>query len=177
MEKKFATSWKSSIQVRKQRKYRYNAPLHIKQKMLSVHLSAELRKKHGLRSIQLRKGDKVKILRGQFKKKEGKVDRVNLKQQRVFVVGIETIKKEGSKVPFPLTPSNLMITELELSDKKRKKKLEAGATKKETKETKETKVGKETQAKTTTVKETNTETSTKTSPQKENTKEENNTTK
>ena len=112
--------------MRKQRKYRYNAPLHIKQKMLSAHLSKELRTKYGTRNIPVRKGDTVKVSRGQFKKKQGKVERVILKQERVFVAGIETIKRDGSKVLFPLSPSNLIIVEVEMSDKRRKEKLEKG---------------------------------------------------
>tara|TARA_Y100000310_G_C20461464_1_gene705585 strand:- start:141 stop:584 length:444 start_codon:yes stop_codon:yes gene_type:complete len=121
----FTKTWNRSIQPRKQRRYRYEAPLHIKQKFLHVHLSADLRKKYGLRNVQVRKGDKVKILRGSHKKKEGKVERVNLGREHVFVTGVEIIKREGTKVPSQLSPSNLMIIELNLSDKKRKKKLEA----------------------------------------------------
>ncbi|MEK6835561.1 MAG: 60S ribosomal protein L26, partial [Nanoarchaeota archaeon] len=34
------------------------------------------------------------------------------------------VKLDGSKVYYPLHPSNLMITELNLNDKKRKAKLE-----------------------------------------------------
>ena len=121
----FTASWNKSIQVRKQRKYRYNAPLHHRQKMVHVHLSPELRKKYGIRNTQVKKGDKIKVLKGQFKKKEGKVERVILKRERVFVAGIELIKKEGTKVPVALTPSNLMITELNLDDRRRKQKLES----------------------------------------------------
>jgi large subunit ribosomal protein L24 len=121
---KFATSWKSSVQPRKQRKYTYNLPLHLKQKQMHVHLSADLRKKYGYRNILVRKGDKVKILKGQFAKKEGKVDTVTLNKGKVYVVGVEIIKKDGTKLPCPLLPSNLMITELDLSDRKRKDKLE-----------------------------------------------------
>ena len=124
VQKSFSTSWKRSTQPRRQRKYRYNAPLHVKQKLVHVHLSADLRKKYDTRNVQVRKGDKIKILRGKFSKKEGKVERVNLKRERVFVTGIEFIKKDGSKVYAPLSPSNLMIIELNLDDKKRKKKLE-----------------------------------------------------
>ena len=133
----FSTSWKRSTQTRKQRKYRYNAPLHVKQKMLHIHLSADLKKKYGIRNTQVKKGDKVKVLRGQFKKKEGKVERVNLKQEKVFITGIELIKKEGTRVPVALSPSNLMIMELNLDDRRRKTKLEA-----------KNKVEKETPAKT-----------------------------
>lgn len=118
--KKFSTHWKSSTQPRKQRKYRYNAPLHVRQKLVHVHLSSELRKKHGTRAAQVRKGDKVKVMRGKFKRQEGKVERVNLKRERVFISGLEYTKKNGSKVPVSFHPSNLLITVLELSDKRRK---------------------------------------------------------
>ncbi len=123
-EKKFSTSWKRSTQPRKQRKYRHNLPLHLKQKMLHVHLSPELRKKYEIRNILIRKGDKVRVMRGQFAKKEGVVERVNLKRERVYVNGIENIKKDGTKLLYPLNSSNLMILSFDLSDKIRKQKLE-----------------------------------------------------
>ena len=125
MTKIFSTAWKSSTQPRKQRKYTYPPPLHIKQKFLHVHLSSELRQKYGHRNAQIKKGDKIKVLRGNFAKKEGRVERVLLKLGKVFVNGVEIIRKNGTKVPFPLHPSNLLIVELELNDKKRKAKLES----------------------------------------------------
>ena len=128
----FSTTWKSSTQPRKQRKYRYNSPLHVKQKLVHTTLSKDLRKKHGVRNTQVKTGDKVKILRGKFKGKEGKVERVSLKYEKVFVTGIENIKKDGNKVMVPLVPSNLMIVDLKLDDKKRKSKL-AGSSDKEEK--------------------------------------------
>jgi large subunit ribosomal protein L24 len=73
----------------------------------------------------LKKGDRVKVLRGQFAKKEGKVEKINLKQEKVFVTGIEIIKKDGGKLPFALLPAKLMILELDLGDKLRKEKLES----------------------------------------------------
>ena len=118
--KKFSTSWKRSTQPRKQRKFRYNAPLHVRQKLVHVHLSSELRQKQGTRAMQVRKGDKVKVLRGKFRKQEGKVERVELKRERVFVTGMEYTKKNGTKVPVALRPSNLMIVALEMADKRRK---------------------------------------------------------
>ena len=39
-------------------------------------------------------------------------------------MGVDYVKKNGSKVVFGLRPSNVMILELQLSDKKRKAKLE-----------------------------------------------------
>ena len=120
----FVKTWNKSIQPRKQRKYIHNAPLHIKQKLVHVHLSAELRKKYGLRNVQIKKGDKVRVLRGQFTKREAKVERVDLKRQRLFLTGVESVKKDGTKVIVGFPPSNMMIIELNLSDKKRKQKLE-----------------------------------------------------
>lgn len=124
MESKHSTSWKSSIQPRKQHKYRFNAPLHIRQSFMHVHLSPELRKKHNKRATQIRKGDTVKVLRGEFSGKIGKVTQVLLKKEKVLVEGIEVVKKDGSKIVRFLHPSNLMITNLDLSDKKRKQNLE-----------------------------------------------------
>lgn len=120
---KWSSLWKSSKKPGKQRKYRHNAPLHIKQELMGCHLSPELRKKYGVRAVQLRKGDKVKMLRGSFKKKTGKVDEVDLKNLKVSIAGIEINKKEGSKVKPYFHPSNLVITELDLSDKRRESKL------------------------------------------------------
>ena len=122
--KEFSTNWKKSKKPRKQRKYRFKAPLHIKQKFVHVHLSKELREKHKKRNTTVRKGDTVTVLRGQFKGKSGKIDRVNLKTTKVYIQGIESAKKDGTKTFYPFSPSNLMIIELNLSDKKRAKSLE-----------------------------------------------------
>jgi large subunit ribosomal protein L24 len=133
MEKKFSTSWISSTQTRKQRKYRANAPLHTQQKFVGVHLSKELRTKYGVRSVPLRKGDTVKVCRGQYKGKTGKVEEISLKKNKIFLEGINIVKKEGSKSRIPLNPTNLMITSLVLEDKKRKAKIERNTKKKEEK--------------------------------------------
>ena len=124
MKTKFSSSWIRSKQPRKQRKYRYNAPLHLKQKFVGAHLSKELRKKYGKRSANLRKGDNVKIMRGQFKNKSGKIEKVDLKKTQIFVSGMGIVKKDGTKVRFPIHPSNLMITELNMDDKRRIEKFE-----------------------------------------------------
>lgn len=122
--KEFSGTWKSSKKPRKQRKYRLNAPLHIKQKFASAHFSKDLKKKYGKRNVGLRKGDKVKVMRGQFRNKEGKIEKIDLKKTRIFVNGIEITKKDGTKKMIALHPSNLMITELNLDDKLRQNTLE-----------------------------------------------------
>lgn len=123
MKTLFSKTWKASKKPRKQRKYRYKAPLHIKRKFLTVNLTKDLREKHGTRNTPVRKGDTVRILRGKYKDKEGKIDYVFPKKGIVYIEGFEKPKGEGSKVREPFQPSNLQIVNLNLSDKIRKKKL------------------------------------------------------
>lgn len=125
--KAWVSSWKSSGKVRKQRKYAYTAPLHIKQQLLGAHLSKELRTKHHRRSVGVRAGDSAKVLRGEFRGKTGKIERVLLRSCRVHLSGVELTKRDGSKVPYPLHPSNLLITGLALDDKRRQQRMERAA--------------------------------------------------
>ncbi len=119
MKKTFSTKWKASSQPRKQRKYSANAPLHIKRKLLGVNLSKELRKKHNRRNIPAVKGDTVKIMKGTFKKKSGKIISIDTKNSKIKIEGIMVKKQDGSKANVKIPPSNLQITELNLNDKKR----------------------------------------------------------
>ena len=90
---------------------------------MSVRLSDELQKRHSKRSVRVKKGDKVKIMKGQFKGKSGNVESVDSKTVKVYVAGIEFQKKDGTKIKYPISPSNIMITELSLTDKKRQESL------------------------------------------------------
>ncbi len=108
---------------RKQRKMLYNAPKHRRQKMMKAHLSDELYGKYGLRSLTVRKGDIVKVMRGKFKGHEGKVVKVNLKNMRVAVEGVTVRKVDNTAVQYWIHPSNLMLIKLDLSDPKRKEKI------------------------------------------------------
>lgn len=119
MKKLFSKSWKASKQPRKQRKYLYNAPLHLRRRFLNTTLSKELRKKLGRRNLSVIKDDEVKILKGHYKGKIGKVIRVNIKKARVSVDQAYRLKLDGSKSYYPIHPSNLMIINLNLKDKKR----------------------------------------------------------
>jgi large subunit ribosomal protein L24 len=121
MKSSFSISWLSSTQPRKQRKFRFNAPLHIKGKFLRARLSKELSKKHATRNVRVRKGDKVRLMRGQFKGTTGTVDAVDLARERIYVSGVALVKKDGGKVPYPIHPSNVQIIEL-AEDKRRFKK-------------------------------------------------------
>lgn len=114
----------SSKQPRKQRKFLYNAPLHVRQKLMSAPLSRELREKYKVRNLPVRVGDKVRIMRGDYKGHEGKVVEVDLKRYRIYVEGATLRKTNGTEVFYPIHPSNVMIIELNLEDEKRKKIIE-----------------------------------------------------
>ncbi len=120
MKSIFSASWKSSASPRKQRKYRFNIPMHSRKEQLAVHLSKTLREKHKTRSLSVRTGDKVRVLRGTHKGKEGAVESIDAKNYRVYVAKVEHVRKEGGNSPYPLQPSNLMIVDL-AKDKKRLK--------------------------------------------------------
>lgn len=124
MKKQFSTAWKSSSQPRKKRKYSAKAPLHIKMKFLSSMLSKDLRKKLGKRNMKIRKGDKVKILRGEFSGKEGKITNVFPKISKVTIENIQRKKRDGSKVDVKMDSSNLQIMEINQSDRKEQPKKE-----------------------------------------------------
>lgn len=115
----FSKSWKKSTKPEKQRKYLYNAPYHLRGKFMSSPLSGDMKKKLGRSKVRVRSGDKVKILRGQFKGKEEKVESVDLGNYRVYIEKVEQVKKDGTKTYYPIHPSNLMITEANTEDKKR----------------------------------------------------------
>ncbi len=84
-------------------------------------LSDELKEKHEIKSIQVCVGDTVKVLRGDNKGKEGKVAKVDLKKMTIAVDGVTVTKADGTEVPRPMHPSNVMITKLELKDERRLK--------------------------------------------------------
>lgn len=109
----------TSSQPRKQRKSRYQAPLHLRHKFLGALLSDDLKEKHKIKTIPVRMGDTVRILRGDHRGKEGKVAGVDLEKMTITVDGVTVTKSDGTEVPRPVHPSNVMITKLEIKDERR----------------------------------------------------------
>lgn len=121
------TTTKSS-KARVQRKTQFNAPAHVKRKMASAHLSADLRDKYGVRTARVCKGDTVSVLRGNedICGIEGKVIDVITKTGRVTIEGITINQADGTAVARPIHASNLVITKLNLADEWRKDSLSKG---------------------------------------------------
>ena len=98
----------ASSKARVQRKNQANASAHVKRKMLSAHLSDELRAK----------GDTVIVVRGNedIRNIEGKVLEVYTKTGRVSIEGITINQADGTATERPIHASNLVITKLNTED-------------------------------------------------------------
>ena len=101
----------------KQRKLLYQSPAHRLRKLLTAPLSDDLRKSQGRRSYPVRKGDTVKILRGDFAGIEGKITEVDTNKQRLFVEGVQREKVAGTSANVSVHSSKVIITKLNLDDK------------------------------------------------------------
>lgn len=112
-----------SAQPKKQRKSRYNAPLHQRGRYLHAGLEKGLRDQYKRRAIRIIKGDTVRVLRGDHAGQEGVVDKVDTVRLRIIVHGISVNKADGTEVPRPVDPSNLRITKLNLEDPRREAKI------------------------------------------------------
>jgi large subunit ribosomal protein L24 len=105
----------------KQRKALYQAPLHRKHKLLSAHLAKELRKQIKRRSLPVRKGDEVKVMRGKFKGTTGKISKVDMKKLKVYIENVKRKKVSGEEVSVPIHPSKLLIVNPVMEDSRRRK--------------------------------------------------------
>jgi large subunit ribosomal protein L24 len=111
-----------SSQPGKQRKFRYNAPLHVKGRFLDAHVSEDVAKEHGVKTLRVIEGDTVKIMRGDHAGTEGKVRGVDVKHESVTVDGVSEVKADGKEVPRKIHASNLLITKINSDDERRLKK-------------------------------------------------------
>jgi large subunit ribosomal protein L24 len=105
---------------RKQRKLLHNAPAHLRHKLMAAPLSPQLTASKSVKTLPVRKGDTVRIMRGDNKGFEGKISRVDLKNYRVYLEGLTREKVDGTTIFLPIHPSKVMIKNLNLSDKWRK---------------------------------------------------------
>jgi len=105
---------------RKQRKRLYNAPAHLRHKLMAAPLSPELTASKGAKTLPVRKGDTVRVVRGDHVGFEGKVSRVDLKRYRIYLEGLTREKVDGTNIFVSVHPSKVMIKNLKLDDKWRK---------------------------------------------------------
>jgi|GEM_PF-985670 large subunit ribosomal protein L24 len=100
-------------------------------KNITIHLSTELIGKYGIKKFPVRKGDVVRVVKGDAEKdekqntvgKEGKVIKVLKKDGKVIVENLNIAKSDGKMKPRKMDPSTLIIMKLDTEDKIRKAKL------------------------------------------------------
>merc|ERR1712212_494437 len=112
---------------RKNRKRHFEAPSHIRRKLMSSPLNKELKEKYGVKSMPIRKDDEVQVVRGQYKGQQvGKVVQCYRKKFVVYIERIQREKASGATVYVGIHPSKVCIVKLKM-DKGRKEILERRA--------------------------------------------------
>ncbi|MHA1865770.1 MAG: 50S ribosomal protein L24 [Candidatus Heimdallarchaeaceae archaeon] len=111
-----------TIKPSKQRKRYFNRPLHQRKKGMTARLSKELQEKYGVKRIPVVRGDKVVVVKAIREEDEikGKVIRCLPQKYAIHIEGHSKEKADGTIKSFPVKPSNIIITSLNLKDKKRK---------------------------------------------------------
>lgn len=109
------------------RRKHFNAPSHIRRRIMSAPLSKELRQKYGVRSMPVRKDDEVQVVRGRSKGQPvGKVVQCYRKKYVLYIERIQREKANGQSVFIGIHPSKVVIQKLKM-DKDRKAILERRA--------------------------------------------------
>lgn len=103
----------------KQRLYEYEVSKNEIHKLMSAPLSKKLQEEKGFRSLPVRQGDTVMVVRGDHEGKSGKVSRTDPSNQRIFIDGISGEKTDASEIAIPIHPSNVYIEKYDTSDRKR----------------------------------------------------------
>lgn len=109
----------ASKKPRKQRKYQYTISKNEAHKLMTAPLSKKLRDEKGFRNLPVREGDNVKIVRGQYKGRSGRVTRTDPQNQKIMVDGIVNKKTDSTEIPVPIHPSNVVIEKYNERDRAR----------------------------------------------------------
>ena len=112
-------------QPHKQRAQTRNAPLHERHKQVRARLADDLREEYGRRSVRVNEGDTVEVMRGDFDGERGDVVEVDLSDAVIHVEDVTNETVDGEEVARPLDASNVRVTSLDLSDDRRRARLEA----------------------------------------------------
>lgn len=126
----------SSSKARKMRRRHFQAPAHQRHRKFTVLVSGSETKMAGIRRAAVRAGDRVAIDRGQglegnysnkdtkVKDVEGKILRVDYKRRLLFIEDLKQRKRGNKVADRPIDPRNVTIIAFDLTDPRRKAKLE-----------------------------------------------------
>ena len=121
-----------SKQPRKQRLARYNASLHRRRVEMSAPIDNALRLKQEAnnvfypRSMPVRVGDSVIIVRGEGRIKSGerkghKISKIDRRKRKIYLENHTYFKSDGTELQRPIDPSNVVIINPDWTDLKRRK--------------------------------------------------------
>jgi large subunit ribosomal protein L24 len=85
-------------------------------------LSDNLKKQYNKKSTSVVKGDTVRIMRGEYKGVEGKVEKINTNKGKLSIEGVQREKIKGGQVKVLIHASNVKISSLNMDDNYRKNK-------------------------------------------------------
>ena len=99
---------------RKQRKAHFASSSHIRRKLMSSHLSKDLKNKYQVRAMPIRKDDEVLVVRGPLKGNKGKVIQVYRSRWCIYIEKLTKQKLNGQPINIPIDPSKCVITKLKI---------------------------------------------------------------
>lgn len=82
---------------------------------MSAVLSKDLRKKHEVKSLPVRKDDEVTIMNGTWKGQKGKVTQVYRLRNCLYIEKISKNKPNGQSIRIPIHSSNVRITNIKMT--------------------------------------------------------------
>ena len=112
-------SCKLSSKRRTNRKKYFNADSEKKRKMMSSGIEKISRGNQNIKTIPLRKGDEVKIVRGNQKGKTGKIIQCSRKYGVIYINSVTYKKANGDEIYKPIHPSNVLIQKLLLTNERK----------------------------------------------------------
>ena len=99
---------------------------------MHARLDKPLREKYSRNATSVHKGDTVRMMRGTAiindavtRHVDAKVAEVDMKRGKLYLENVTRKTAKGKQVWVPVDPSNVIITKLELSDARRRERLEA----------------------------------------------------
>jgi len=92
--------------------------------LVCSNLSDNLKKQYNKKSTSVVKGDTVRIMRGEYKGVEGKVEKINTNKGKLSIEGVQREKIKGGQVKVLIHASNVKISSLNMDDNYRKNKFE-----------------------------------------------------
>ena len=100
-----------------------HVPKHVRDAMICSSLADNLREQYTRKSVRVKKGDNVRVMRGEYSGIEGKIEKVNTQRGTLAIEGVQREKVRGGNVKVQIHASNVQIIGLKLEDKLRDNRL------------------------------------------------------